>query len=54
MKMVYDKPTREWFNKHPWEETTVMTCEVCGLSYKPSLGHRCEVKAQLSKEAGNG
>jgi len=54
MADVYDRATREWFNKHPREETTVMTCEGCGLSYKPCLGHRCEIKAQLRAEANNG
>lgn len=39
-----DKATREWFKKHPGAQTTVAQCEKCALWYKPSLGHKCEVK----------
>ena len=38
----HDKKLRAWFKEHPFEETTVMQCEVCGFMYKPSLGHICE------------
>ena len=44
-KIQYDKTTNEWFKQRPiWARTTVMPCEKCGLWYKPSLGHKCEVK----------
>ena len=42
--MKYDRRTREWFANHILETTTVEQCEECGLFYKPSLGHECEVK----------
>lgn len=42
--MMYDKRTRAWFEEHILETTTVEQCKECGLFYKPSLGHECEVK----------
>lgn len=42
---VYDKATEEWFSKRPGQESTVEQCDQCGLYYKPSLGHKCKVKA---------
>ena len=39
----FDKKTEKWFKNMPeGTQTTVMTCEKCGLSYKPSLGHNCK------------
>lgn len=48
----FDKETEKWFRQHPYSQTTVMTCEKCGLIYKPSLGHKC--KAIKSKELTKG
>ena len=42
----FDKETREWFVSRPYTETTVMQCQVCGLWYKPSLGHKCKGKSE--------
>lgn len=42
---IYDKTTEEWFSKRPGQESTVEQCDQCGLYYKPSLGHKCKVKA---------
>ena len=42
--MKYDKRTQWWFANHILETTTVEQCKKCGLFYKPSLGHECEVK----------
>lgn len=39
----YDSKTAKWFHEHPLLETTVIRCELCGLFYKPSLGHSCNV-----------
>ena len=39
----FDVATRNWFKQHPFNQTTVMRCEHCGLYYKPSLGHKCKV-----------
>ena len=41
VKIKYDKNLKLWFLRHPWEQTTVMQCEKCGLYYKPILGHTC-------------
>lgn len=38
----YDKETEKWFENHPDAQTTTMQCDKCGLSYKPSLGHKCK------------
>ena len=43
-KIQMDKATDEWFKQHPGARTTVTSCEKCGLWYKPSLGHKCEVE----------
>lgn len=43
-KVEFDKATREWFESRPDVQTTVMRCDGCGLYFKPSLGHKCEVK----------
>ncbi len=40
----YDAATAEWFRSRGDIQTTVCKCEVCGLHYKPSLGHKCKVK----------
>ena len=55
MKVVYDGPTKKWFRKgQNWNvETTVMRCAVCGLFYKPSLGHKCP-KDRKGKEDHHG
>ena len=47
MSSNFDKRIERWFKEHPYAETTVMTCDRCGLSYKPSLGHDCP---KLSKQ----
>lgn len=46
--MKYDDETQKWFNRHPFNQTTVCKCEKCGLFYKPSLGHKCK-KAEVSE-----
>ena len=43
-KEVFDKETRKWFERTKAPATTVVKCERCGLFYKASLGHKCEVK----------
>lgn len=45
-KIQCDKATDEWFKQHPGARTTVAPCDKCGLWYKPSLGHKCEVKGE--------
>lgn len=42
-RIKYDKRTRAWFSEHFGVQTTVEQCKECGLFYKPSLGHECEV-----------
>lgn len=37
-----DAYLRKWWREHPFDETTVMKCEACGLFYKPELGHKCK------------
>lgn len=45
LKVELDATTKKWFAKMPsWERTTVAQCKKCGLWYKPSLGHKCEVQ----------
>ena len=40
----FDRKTEEWFAKQPeWMVATCRQCEGCGLFYKSSLGHECEV-----------
>lgn len=46
----YDNNTAKWFRKHPFLETTVVRCELCGLFYKPSLGHRCKTERMAQSE----
>lgn len=46
MKLTYDAVTRKWFERHPFVETTVVQCAVCGLAYRPSLGHECKQKVE--------
>ena len=43
-RIKYDKRTQAWFAENILEMTTVEQCKECGLFYKPSLGHECEVK----------
>lgn len=45
-----DKNTTKWFEQHPEAVTTLMMCEMCGLYYKPSLGHTCENKTTWEDE----
>lgn len=40
----YDAATNKWFREHPFAQTTVTQCELCGLYYKPILGHKCKKK----------
>lgn len=42
-RIKYDKRTQAWFAENILETTTVEQCKECGLFYKPSLGHECEV-----------
>ena len=51
-KRIFDEATEKWFREHPFAQTTVMTCGLCGLRYKPSLGHKCRKsnKCESSKE----
>lgn len=42
MKIKYDHETRKWFETHWAAETTVVQCKICGLFYKPKLGHKCQ------------
>lgn len=42
-EVKYDSKTKSWFEKHLLVETTVIRCELCGLFYKPSLGHKCGI-----------
>lgn len=49
----FDPETRKWFKQHPFNQTTVMRCERCGLYYKPSLGHKdshCKFKHPKESE----
>ena len=41
-KIHPDSRLKKWFRMHPFDETTVMKCEACGLFYKPELGHKCK------------
>ena len=43
-KVRFDKETEEWFKHRPGMVTTLVKCEKCGLFYKASLGHKCEVE----------
>ena len=41
----FDARTAKWFRERYERlrtEITVVRCEVCGLYYKPSLGHKCK------------
>ena len=40
----FDAETKASFRKYYDRQSTVMRCDVCGLYYKPSLGHRCKEK----------
>lgn len=39
MDAKFDKRTKAWMRKHVCQQTTVCKCNLCGLFYKPSLGH---------------
>ena len=43
-RIEYDRATQEWFNKHPDVRTTTTQCPVCGLYFKTSLNHDCELR----------
>ncbi len=45
-KVKNDAILEKWFREHPDAETTVMQCPVCGLYYKPILGHKCKKEAK--------
>lgn len=47
MGVHFDKATEKWFREHPFNETTVMQCDKCGLFYKPSLGHICKTEKRV-------
>lgn len=46
MMATYDAKTKRWLTEHRNAETTVAKCDVCGLCYKPSLGHKCKKREQ--------
>lgn len=48
--MKFDARTRKWFEQHPQSATTIARCAICGLAYKPSLGHKCKQTATQNKE----
>lgn len=41
-RVAYDSSTKAWFKRNPLAETTVVKCAICGLMYRPSLGHKCK------------
>lgn len=45
-KLPLDKKTKKWFADHPalYYQASVVQCKKCGLWYRPSLGHECEMK----------
>ena len=45
----FDKDTELWFRKHIGEQTTLCKCDVCGLFYKPELGHKCPKEQEDDK-----
>ena len=49
-----DARTKAWFATQPfWRQTCLHRCEVCGLWYKPDLGHECDkLIALLRSPAG--
>ncbi len=47
--ITMDAQTKAWFKEHPGAQTTVMCCEMCGLWYKPDLGHKCILR-KISKK----
>lgn len=52
MKAQFDGPTRRWLSAHPLQETTVARCKVCGLFYKPTLGHNCSGRNRTAPDGG--
>lgn len=48
-RSIYDDATTEWFKKNPDAQTTVMSCDRCGLYYKPILGHKCKKKEKKNE-----
>lgn len=45
VRIKLDSATQRWFDKRPFgTQTTVAQCAVCGLFYKPELGHKCKMK----------
>lgn len=46
MSLKYDDSTRKWFEKNLFTQTTVARCAMCGMFYKPSLGHKCKRKSE--------
>ena len=47
LKVRFDKETKKWFSTQPpWQETTLTQCTICGLHYKPCLGHKCEKESK--------
>lgn len=46
MDIEFDKATREWFENRRGIPTTIVCCDKCGLYFKPSLWHKCEVKKE--------
>lgn len=48
--MKYDKETKKWFSRNIGQQTTVCKCGKCGLFYKPSLGHKCNLTKETKDE----
>ncbi len=48
--MKFDGPTGRWMEAHIGVETTVARCPLCGLFYKPLLGHKCPAAAQTKEK----
>ena len=45
-----DATTEAWFKNQPtWLVVSLLKCEKCGLFYKDSLGHKCEVELEEAK-----
>ena len=45
--LKFDPKTYDWMQDREWSEITVTKCKVCGLHYKPELGHFCNKAPKL-------
>lgn len=50
MNVKFDKQTEAWIRKHLCQQTTICRCDVCGLFYKPILGHKCKKSLDMQEE----